>query len=146
LSASKFFSGGILSALFDKFRRSKIIQELNQDRDPDILRGLARATGEAISVLEKAAEEGDAKAQFSLGIYYLIGRGVKQNLEKAFDLLSAAKRAGDDEVAAFCDLAAAEREREKKEARRLNEVALESMMEAKRRQLFPKPILITSED
>ncbi len=107
---------------------------------------MARATDTAIVLLEKAAEEGDAKAQFSLGIYYLIGRGVKQNPEKAFKYLNAAKTAGDEEAEAFCNLAAAEREREEKEAQRLGVVALESMLEAKRRQFFPAPVLVTPDE
>ena len=46
-----------------------------------------------------AADEGDAYAQFNVGIHYYNGYGVKKDLEKAFEYFHLAAQQGIDNVA-----------------------------------------------
>lgn len=105
-------------------------------------RGVARAMDKAASLLQDAADAGDAEAQFSLGLLYLMGRGVKQNLGEAFKLFGLAHKAGDEDAAAFRDMAAEELARERAAEQLQNEAVLATMLDAKRRQLFPTPKLV----
>lgn len=108
-------------------------------------RGVARAMKKATSLLQKAADSGDAEAQFSLALLYLIGRGVEQNPGEAFKLFSLAEKAGDEDATAFRDIAAEELARQSRAENLRNEAVLATMMDAKRRQLFPKPRLVKSD-
>ena len=105
-------------------------------------RGVARAMDKAAALLQEAADAGDAEAQFSLGLLYLMGRGVEQNLGEALKLFGLAQKAGDDDAAAFRDMAAEELARERAAEQLRNEAFLATMMDAKRRQLFPKLKLV----
>jgi len=50
---------------------------------------------EAKKLWEKAANQGDAKAQYNLGLMYDNGRGVRQNKSKAKELFGQACDKGD---------------------------------------------------
>jgi TPR repeat protein len=61
----------------------------------------ARARGneaEALALTRKAADQGNAKAQFALGEMYAAGRGVPQNNFQAYVWFSRAARAGNAEA------------------------------------------------
>ncbi len=108
-------------------------------------RGVARAMEKATALLQQAADSGDAEAQFALGLLYLIGRGVEQSPGEAFKLFGLAEKAGDKDAAVFREVAAEELARTSKVEQLRNEAALATMLDAKRRQLFPKPKLIKSD-
>lgn len=46
-------------------------------------RGVARDMEQAVAWYRKAAEQGDPRAQYNLGVCYELGQGVKQDQEKA---------------------------------------------------------------
>ena len=48
--------------------------------------GVSKDFGKAVYWLTKAAEQGNAEAQFALGVCYVNGEGVDINLEKAISL------------------------------------------------------------
>ena len=57
--------------------------------------------GKALEWYTKAAEQGDATAQYNLGACYEYGEGVEQDMEKAVELYRKAAEQGDaDAVAA----------------------------------------------
>ena len=54
--------------------------------------------GEAIYWYKKSAEQGYAKAQYNLGVMYLIGNGVNKSLSDAKHWLSLAYENGIEDV------------------------------------------------
>ena len=48
----------------------------------------------AFSWFKKAADKGNASAQFNVGLFYATGRGVKQDVDKAVPYLQAAAKQG----------------------------------------------------
>ncbi|CAK0761840.1 conserved hypothetical protein [Gammaproteobacteria bacterium] len=69
-------------------------------------RGIAQDDQEAVNWYRKAAEQGDADAQFNLGIMYAEGRGVTQDKhEAAMWFLKAAEQAeqGDEDAEIYLD-------------------------------------------
>ena len=57
--------------------------------------GVPKDLEKAFEWFAKSAEQGDAKAQFMLGIMYYGGVGIPQNYEKAFEWYSKAADQGD---------------------------------------------------
>jgi len=53
---------------------------------------------EKLEKLKKAAEQGDADAQYELGFAYKDGRGVPQDYDKAFDLINEAAENGNEKA------------------------------------------------
>jgi TPR repeat protein len=111
----------------------------------EVARAAARAMVKSSAVLEKAAAAGDAEAQFALGLHYLLGRGVETNVGKAFELLTLAAEAHVEDADYFKDIAAAELARLEGTERERGEAAVARLLEAKRRELFPKPVLIQTD-
>jgi len=108
-------------------------------------RGIARAMEKAAALLQVAADAGDTEAQFSLGLLYLTGRGVEQNLGEALKLFSLAQKSGDADAASFRVVVAEQLARERAAEQQRNEAYLATMMDAKRCQLFPKPKLVNTD-
>jgi TPR repeat protein len=52
----------------------------------------------AVEWYQKAAEQGDAIAQYNLGISYKEGQGVKKDKNKAAEWLSKAAAQGDEDA------------------------------------------------
>ncbi len=108
-------------------------------------RAVGRAMGKSAELLRAAADAGDAEAQFALGLLYLLGRGIEKNLGEAFKLFGLAAEAGDEQAAAFKDMAAEQMAREQVDRRKMKDAAVAVMTEAKRRQRFPKPKLVDTD-
>ncbi len=60
----------------------------------------------AVRILQPMAERGDANAQYTLGMFYENGLGVKQDRVKAYMWLSLAASQGRENAAAVRDLSA----------------------------------------
>lgn len=67
------------------------IYSINRDR---------RVLRRALYWTKRAARNGDATALYSMGMRYLGGEGVRRNISRAIEYLSAAAQAGDGEAAA----------------------------------------------
>ena len=106
---------------------------------------VTRAMAKSAALLHDAAKAGDSDAQFALGLLYLLGRGVEMNSGEAFRLFQLARDAGDDQAAAFLDMAAEQMAREHLHEQKLKEAAVHVMKEAKRRQSHPKPRIVKSD-
>jgi len=106
---------------------------------------VGRAMDKSASLLRVAAEAGDHEAQFALALLYLLGRGVEKDLGEAFRLFGLAHAAGDEQAAAFRDMAAEEMAREQIHQQQLKEAAVHIMKNAKRQQRFPKPRIVKSD-
>ncbi len=57
-----------------------------------------QADSQAVAWARKAAEQGDAAAQFTLGGMYYFGQGVKKNDLKAYLWINLAAAQGDEEA------------------------------------------------
>ncbi|CAK0744461.1 conserved hypothetical protein [Gammaproteobacteria bacterium] len=66
-------------------------------------RGVNQDNHEAVSWYLKAAEQGDADAQFNLGIMYAEGRGVAQDIREAALWLRKAAEQGDEDAEIYLD-------------------------------------------
>lgn len=106
---------------------------------------VGRAMGKSAALLRAAAEAGDPEAQFALALLYLLGRGVEKDLGEAFRLFGLAQAAGDEQAAAFRDMAAEQLAREQIHQQKLKEAAVQVMTDAKRKQRFPKPRIVKSD-
>ena len=106
---------------------------------------VGRAMNKSAALLQAAAEAGDAEAQFALALLYLLGRGVEKNLGEAFRLFGLAQAAGDEQAAAFRDMAAEQLAREQIHQQQLKDAAVHVMKDAKRKQTFPKPRIVKSD-
>ena len=115
--------------------------------DPNEAMALAvgRAMGKSAELLRTAAQAGDHEAQFALALLYLLGRGVEKNLGEAFRLFGLAQAAGDEQAAAFRDMAAEQLAREHIHQQKLKDAAVHVMKDAKRKQAFPKPRIVKSD-
>ena len=69
-------------------------------------RGIPQDDKQAVAWYRKAAEQGDAGAQFNLGVMYFNGRGVPQDDKKAYVWFSVAAANGDANGAKNRDFAA----------------------------------------
>lgn len=56
--------------------------------------GYAQDYGEAVRLFRKSAEQGDAQAQYSLGICYKYGRGVPQDVKEALKWFRKSAKGG----------------------------------------------------
>lgn len=106
---------------------------------------VSRAMDKSAELLRGAAEAGDSEAQFALGLLYLLGRSVEQNSGEAFRLFGLALGAGDEQAAAFRDMAAEQLAREQIGQQQMKEAAVHVMKDAKRRQRHPKPRIVKSD-
>lgn len=61
-------------------------------------RGVPQDSKEAVKWYRKAAAQGDAGAQFSLGVIYATGEGTPQDIIRAFMWFSVAEAASSDDV------------------------------------------------
>ena len=115
------------------------------DLDQAMARAVGRAMGKSAELLRAASDAGDAEAHFALGLLYLLGRGVEKNLGEAFKLFGLAAETGDEQAAAFKEMAVEQMAREQIDQRKMKDAAVAVMTEAKRRQRFPKPKLIDTD-
>ncbi len=58
------------------------------------LEGVAQESDDTAAVLRAAAEQGDASAQYNLGLMYLEGQGVKQDNVEAYAWIRTAAAQG----------------------------------------------------
>ena len=58
------------------------------------LEGVAQEIDDAAALLRAAAEQGDASAQYNLGLMYLEGQGVKQDNAEAYAWIRTAAAQG----------------------------------------------------
>lgn len=107
---------------------------------------VSRAMGKSAELLGAAADAGDAEAQFALGLLYLLGRGVDKNLGEAFKLFGLAGAAGDAQAKTFQGMAAEQLAREQADQQLMTDAAVQVMTDAKRRQRYPRPRIVKSED
>jgi len=103
---------------------------------------VVRAMDKSAALLDEAAEDGDAEAQFSLGLLYLLGRGVECNLGEALKLFRLAADQDDAQAEIFKGIAAERMAREQIANRDMEEAAAAAMKDAKRRRKFPKPRIV----
>jgi len=115
------------------------------DASEAMAQAVGRAMGKSAALLQAAAETGDAEAQFALALLYLLGRGVEKNLVEAFRLFGLAQAAGDEQAAAFRDMAAEQLAREQVSQQQMQEAAAHVLKDAQRKQKFPKPHIVKSD-
>jgi TPR repeat protein len=108
--------------------------------DHIIAQGAERAQVIAAANLKRAADRGDVDAAFALGVHYLLGRGVKTDFAQALSLLDRAADAGLEDAVYFRDLALEQLEREHANSNVADSIV--TLMDAKRREFFPRPSLI----
>ena len=106
---------------------------------------VGRAMDKSAELLRGAAQTGDSEAQFALALLYLLGRGVEKNLGEAFRLFGLALDAGDEQAAAFRDMAAEQLAREQINQQQMKDATVHVMNEAKRRQRYPKPRIVKTD-
>lgn len=112
------------------------------EHDQTMAVAVSRAMNKSAELLRTAADAGDTEARFALGLLYLLGRGVETNLGEAMNLFSQAADAGDEQAAAFREVAVHQLAQEQQKQQLLNDAAVEVMKDAKRKQRFPKPRLV----
>ena len=106
---------------------------------------VGRAMDKSAELLRGAAQTGDSEAQFALALLYLLGRGVEKNSGEAFRLFGLALDAGDEQAAAFRDMAAEQLAREQINQQQMKDATVHVMNEAKRRQRYPKPRIVKAD-
>lgn len=114
--------------------------------DHALAHGAVRASAKSVAVLREAARAGDAEAQFALGLLYLLGRGVDTDFGEAVRLLSFAVDAKIEDAEYFLDLAGEQLARQRAGNRVHAESIVSDLMDAKRRELFPKPRLVVRDN
>ena len=66
--------------------------------------GVPKNKAEAVKWYRKAAEQGDAASQTSLGVMYAMGMGVPANNVRAYLWWSLAKAQGHEDAASYLDI------------------------------------------
>jgi uncharacterized membrane protein len=77
---------------------------------------------------------------------FLLGRGVEKNAGEAFQRFSAALDAGVADATTLRDMAAEQLAKEALVKREVDEAAEQALKEAMRRERFPKPRLVKTDD
>ena len=102
-----------------------------------MVRGAARATEKSTALLKRAADGGDRDAAFALGVLLLLGRGIETDFREAQRMLNIAVEAGIEDAVHFRELAEEQLNRHESECFKQGEAAVEALLDAKRRELFP---------
>lgn len=117
-------------------------RRLITDSDQTMTVAVARAMSKSAELLDIAAEAGDTEARFALGLLYMLGRGVEENLGEAFRLFGLAAAAGDEQAEVFRGMTAEKLAREEVSKHLMEEASVAIIKEAKRKKRFPKPRIV----
>ena len=128
-----------------KANRSQRGRRLITDSDQTMALAVGRAMGKSAELLGIAADAGDTEARFALGLLYMLGRGVEQNLGEAFRLFGLAADAGDEQAEVFRGMAAEKLAREEVGKHLMEEAGAAIVKDAKRKKRFPKPRIVKSD-
>lgn len=116
------------------------------DFEQSMATAVGRAMDKSAALLRIAADAGDSEAQFALGMLYMLGRGVEKNLGEAIHLFGRAADTGDGQAGEFRGRAIEQLAREQAGERLMNDATVAVMKEARRRQRFPKPHIVKSDN
>ncbi len=128
-----------------KAGKSQRWRRLITDSDQTMAVAVARAMGKSAELLGAAADAGDTEARFALGLLYMLGRGVEENLGEAFRLFGLAAEAGDEQAEVFRGMTAEKLAREEVSKHLMEEAGVAIVKEAKRKKRFPKPRIVKSD-
>ena len=116
------------------------------DSDQTMTLAVGRAMDKSAALLGAAADAGDTEARFTLGLFYMLGRGVEKKLGEAIHLFGRAADTGDGQAGEFRGRAIEQLAREQAGERLMNDATVAVMKEARRRQRFPKPHIVKSDN